>query len=385
VFDAGPGAPDLLAPANDTQNVSILPTLSWDAPSQAMTYTVEVATDADFTAIVYTADTTQTSHKVTSPLPSATDLYWRVRTSNLCGEGATSPTFTFVTAILFCAAPELAIPDNNPAGISTNLNVPNLGNISDVNVWIKASHTWVGDLKFSLTKGATTQFLIDRPGVPASTFGCGNNNIDARLDDEGVDGPVENQCAVSPNALFGNPTPNNPLTAFDGMPASGQWTLFASDNVSADTGTIQQWCLEFQVDAPDLKIEQSVTPAMAGPGEEVTYTLSFSNVGASLASGVVITDHLSSHLTGLSFTNTGAVVLDTGANPSYVWSVEDLSPGESGEIVVTGIMKGGYGSQRFVTFNTSISADTFETKKSNNKSELQLFTKFLVYLPSLNR
>ncbi len=54
---------------------------------------------------------------------------------------------------------------------------------------------------------------------------------------------MENQCAATLPALFGNPTPNNPLSVFDGSALAGTWTLNVSDRASADTGVVQQWCL----------------------------------------------------------------------------------------------------------------------------------------------
>lgn len=106
--------------------------------------------------------------------------------------------------------------------------------------------TWVGDLIFELTHpdGATSAVLVDRPGVPASTFGCDGDNFDLWLDDEGTDGPVENQCAGTPPALFGQATPNQALSAFDGLVADGDWTLTISDNATPDPGTLEEWCLE---------------------------------------------------------------------------------------------------------------------------------------------
>jgi hypothetical protein len=35
------------------------------------------------------------------------------------------------------------------------------------------------------------------------------------------------------------------LSAFVGLDVAGAWTLFASDVVGGDTGTIDQWCLVY--------------------------------------------------------------------------------------------------------------------------------------------
>lgn len=98
VVTATPGAFSLTSPANDAINVPTSPTLSWQASAQATTYTVEVATDATFTSIVFSGTVSGgTSIAVTTPLSTSTNYFWRVRTTNLCGDGETSETFTFKT------------------------------------------------------------------------------------------------------------------------------------------------------------------------------------------------------------------------------------------------------------------------------------------------
>jgi len=141
----------------------------------------------------------------------------------------------------YCQSVPFVIPDEGQ--ITSNLVVTDTQVLTDLNVSVNASHTWVGDLIFTLTKGATSVTFIDRPGEPATPFGCEFDDINATLDDEGASGPVENMCNPVPPAISGTPTPNNPLSAFDGLTADGTWTLTVSDNAAADTGQVNEWCL----------------------------------------------------------------------------------------------------------------------------------------------
>ena len=100
VFTQVPGVPALTAPADDELNVALIPTLSWSASTQASSYTVQVATDAAFSNIVFETTTTSTSVEVDSALPSATELFWRVRSTNFCAESAYSAVFSFTTVPL---------------------------------------------------------------------------------------------------------------------------------------------------------------------------------------------------------------------------------------------------------------------------------------------
>jgi hypothetical protein len=97
VFDATPSAPALTSPADGALNVAKRPTFTWAAASQAASYLLEVDNDPGFGSPVYTQTVAGTSHQPASDLPTNTQLYWRVRASNTCGNGGYSSTFGFVT------------------------------------------------------------------------------------------------------------------------------------------------------------------------------------------------------------------------------------------------------------------------------------------------
>ncbi|MBX3056095.1 MAG: M36 family metallopeptidase [Anaerolineae bacterium] len=138
------------------------------------------------------------------------------------------------------------VPINLPNGtstISSNLTISGAGTIGDLNVSVTMAHTWVGDLRFVLRNQTTgtAVTIIDRPGVPASTYGCSGDNINATLDDEAAS-PVENQCASGTPTINGTFTPNNSLSAFDGQSGNGTWVLEVTDlYTSADAGTLNAW------------------------------------------------------------------------------------------------------------------------------------------------
>ena len=97
LFDQLPGAITLSLPADAAIDVDIRPTLEWSAAVQAAGYEVDVATDVDFTAIVYTASVTDVSHTIDFVLEPVTEYFWRVRGDNVCGDGAYSDVFSFTT------------------------------------------------------------------------------------------------------------------------------------------------------------------------------------------------------------------------------------------------------------------------------------------------
>ncbi len=113
--------------------------------------------------------------------------------------------------------------------------------LSDVNVRVEISHTWVGDLTVQLrSPSGTTITLLDRPGVPSSTYGCSDDNLNVTFDDaSGVN--LEGYCAGSTPWYSGVAAPAQALSAFNGQSTQGTWQLIVSDAVSADEGTIIDW------------------------------------------------------------------------------------------------------------------------------------------------
>jgi uncharacterized membrane protein len=111
VNNAAPGAPSLLTPANYSTNQPLRPTFTWTAPSQAGLYDLEVASDAGFTNVVYSASALGgESHTPGVDLPASSILYWRVRSSNVCGPGAYSETFVFLSTSPPGTCPVYATP-----------------------------------------------------------------------------------------------------------------------------------------------------------------------------------------------------------------------------------------------------------------------------------
>ncbi|MCI0580726.1 MAG: M36 family metallopeptidase [Chloroflexi bacterium] len=140
----------------------------------------------------------------------------------------------------------LDVPKSLPNGtssVASNLSISGSSTIADLNASVNMTHPWVGDLRMVLThqNTGTSVTIIDRPGVPASTYGCSGDNIATTLDDE-ASAPVENQCAGGTPTINGTFTPNQALSAFDGQSGNGTWVLTVYDHyTSADAGTLNSW------------------------------------------------------------------------------------------------------------------------------------------------
>lgn len=90
-------APTVISPVGGETNVAALPTFTWNADPEAVSYMIEIATDAGFAQIVRSASVTEPTYTETVPLDTSTQYFWRVRVINGCGVGANSAVSSFTT------------------------------------------------------------------------------------------------------------------------------------------------------------------------------------------------------------------------------------------------------------------------------------------------
>ncbi|MEQ1675184.1 MAG: proprotein convertase P-domain-containing protein [Chitinophagaceae bacterium] len=191
--------------------------------------------------------------------------------STMCAPGATTITGTVsggittggVGVVASSGTINLAIPDNSAAGVSNTIVVPAATNIpaaSSLLIRINASHTWVGDLRFTLTTPCGATLLFDRPGVPAGAVGnsdnLGTSNISpnpppAVYTFDVAAGIVIPETNVGPGFIAsGSYRPSDVGGAAQNWAgltfpcsAAGNWILNVSDNAGLDVGTLVDWAI----------------------------------------------------------------------------------------------------------------------------------------------
>ncbi len=96
-----PFVSNLSTPANGATGIAVNPTLTWTASSNAVTYSVVVATDPGLTSVVASASGLATPTWNVSPnLAQATTYYWGVSSVNPNGTTAGNPAnFSFTTIV----------------------------------------------------------------------------------------------------------------------------------------------------------------------------------------------------------------------------------------------------------------------------------------------
>lgn len=233
--------PVLQTPADGANGVATPVAFTWSAVPGATSYAIEVATDPSFDTSVANASGLVATTWTTSALSGGTTYYWRVRATNACGTDALSSASRFTTTSLVCRDLSLPIPDEGQ--VSDDMTISGTRLLQRLNLHIKTTHSYVGDLTYTLSHGGHDVVVIHRPGVPASTWGCDGQDIDAILDDLSTE-PAENMCNATPPAIAGVLRPNQSLDlAFGGQSIGGTWTLTVADNASGDTGVLTHWCI----------------------------------------------------------------------------------------------------------------------------------------------
>ena len=121
------------------------------------------------------------------------------------------------------ATPNLQIPDNNPAGVSSTNAVARPGSVGRVKVSIDITHTYVGDLRIELVSPAGRSVVLH------SQLGGGQDNLVVAYD---------------------SAAPLSPLSSLIGQPMQGNWILRVADLAAVDVGTLNQ--VELGIDTGEL-------------------------------------------------------------------------------------------------------------------------------------
>jgi len=145
----------------------------------------------------------------------------------------------------------LAIPDGSPVGANSDLVLDSDVMIVDLEVDVTIDHTYVGDLRIQLRSPAgTVVTLLDRPGEPATPFGCSDDDLVITFSDSAAQ-DLEDLCTGSSPWYEGVGLPAQALSTFTGESTAGTWTLIVSDNGISDTGVLVDWGLRTSPTIPE--------------------------------------------------------------------------------------------------------------------------------------
>ena len=149
------------------------------------------------------------------------------------------PTDEQTTRVRIELNPNLAIPDRDPAGVVSQVSVPDSGLIRAIKVHVDIEHSYIGDLVVRITgPDGTRADLHVRAGGSA-------NDLVKTFDQ-----------TAAPD-----------LGAFLGTDIKGTWILSVCDRAKADIGRLRRWTLEAEVQTDSARRFES-TPGIGIPDND---------------------------------------------------------------------------------------------------------------------
>lgn len=136
-------------------------------------------------------------------------------------------------------SPNTPIADGTGANVggaitTRTLTFPTNVTISNMKVSFASSHTWIGDLVVKVKHPDGTE-------VTLWNRTC-NNPQYSGVDVTFADGSPATVCASPTTGTY---SPFQALSAFNGKPSNGVWTLTAQDFYNVDTGNLLSWGIDF--------------------------------------------------------------------------------------------------------------------------------------------
>jgi subtilisin-like proprotein convertase family protein len=228
---------------NASLNTGATETITWDVAGttangiNTANVNILISTDGGTTFTTLLANTPNDGSQVVT-MPSTPAVNCRIlieAVGNIFY--AVSPNFSLgytVTEVCnsYTFNTPFAIPDNNTAFTVRAINVPTTENITDVNLTVNLTHTWVSDLQIILQgpmTPVTQSTIFDR-------LCTSNDNISATFDDQG-------SAIVCAPTITGNVVPATPLNVFNNLNPNGDWLIGIRDLAAADTGNVQSYTL----------------------------------------------------------------------------------------------------------------------------------------------
>jgi subtilisin-like proprotein convertase family protein len=187
-------------------------------------------------------------------------------------------------------AQAVVIPDGNPSGLSLTQTISSsITAITSVSVNLNLSAEYNGDLYVYLQHGDAITVLLNRTGSTlGNPSGYGDSGFQITLSDSAANGDIHTYQSVTtpadgspltggwqpdarladPDAVTDGSARSAYLNVFNGLAASGDWTLFVADLSTGGASAVNSWSLEFtgrQTHVPDAgQIPLAMQMALTG-------------------------------------------------------------------------------------------------------------------------
>jgi hypothetical protein len=157
----GPPTPNLLAPANNSINVTLTPFMDWESVTGASQYRLQISTSPSFSPTVLDLGGLASSEYQiqTGTLATGTQYYWRVNATGSGGTSNWSAVWNFTTVPPPPPTPNLISPSNGATNVSTTATLD----------WSDVLLVESYDLQISLSPSFSS-IILDQGGITTSQF-----------------------------------------------------------------------------------------------------------------------------------------------------------------------------------------------------------------------
>ena len=232
----------------------------------------------------------------------------------------------------------LFIPDGNTNGVDSFLPVAGIdARIGKVTVSLYLAHANVSDLTLQLIAPDGTAVTLVA-GKGGAGLGFGTNCAQAARTTFDDSAPTSIQSALPP--FVGSFVPQFPFAAFkgkSGTAVNGIWRLHIADQSPGIAGSLQCWTLSLYpvictdgggACAPDIQVTAVDRPDPAYLGQNLTYSVTVTNLRSVPAYGVFLTNRLPAGAAFVRVTNLAPAGLTnafTNINGAYVFNLGTVS------------------------------------------------------------
>lgn len=179
----------------------------------------------------------------------------------------------------------LAVPDGNLTGVSSVQSIASSGTtILSLNVSLQIAGDYNGDLYLQLRHGSGFSVLLNRPGrASGNSFGYDDSGFNITLSDSAAHDVHNYRSHVSlsagspltgawqpdgrisdPRFVLDSTARTAGLSSFNGLDASGQWTLHAVDASYGGINTVTTWGMEMVVVPEPAETAAAIGALLAG-------------------------------------------------------------------------------------------------------------------------
>lgn len=159
---------------------------------------------------------------------------------------STDPGAPLASTIRLTSEPNASISNADASTQDIPFEVSGLDGalITDLNVDVDISHSWVSDLGIVLISPEGTEATLALQ--PGGGVGCGENNLFVTFDDEALltNVDLDNTCTTDDPSISGEFQPASALSIFDGEDPNGTWILRVNDFAFGDGGVVRSFTLE---------------------------------------------------------------------------------------------------------------------------------------------